>query len=380
MEDTNATLVIDNGSGFIKCGFAGDEVSGANSIMTFPNFVGRTKHYKVMAGGFSQNILVGMKAKKHRGVLKLNYPVSHGTITDWDDMERVWDYTYRLLKVEDPHEHPVLITEAPLNPPRNRGRVAEIFFEKFNCPAFYTQITALLSLYATGRTTGVVLDSGDGVTSAVPVFEGFALTHAIERSNIAGRDVTEYLQLLLRKAGNNFVSSAELEVVRLIKEKICYVVYNIEKTEYDTKEDIEPDVPYTLPDGTPIEVGTEQYRAPEVLFNPSIIGSEEIGIHQVLVNALLKSDKMLRRKLSPNIRLVGGSTMFGGLGDRLVAEAKKLLYPDQKIKMTALRRTRTTASCTGGTILANLSMFKKMWISRKEWNEGGMQVVYKKTY
>merc|ERR1712113_1050942 len=127
-------------------------------------------------------------------------------------------------------------------------------------------------------------------------------------------------------------------------------------------------------------MSSEQYRAPEVLFNPSIIGKEDIGIHQVLVNALLKSDRELRRKLSPNIRLVGGSTMFNGLGDRLVSEVRKLLLSDTKIKITALRRSRTIAAWIGGSILASLSIFKKMWITAQEWNEHGNQVIFKKTY
>jgi len=372
-------LVIDNGTGMIKAGF-GDEEHGRNQPTVFPNFVGRPKHYRVMPGGFTSNTLVGNDAMNHRGILKLNRPMSHGIITDWDDMERVWKYTYKLLKVKNRAEHPVLLTEAPKNPPANRGHAAEIFFERLSCPALYVQIASLLSLYATGRTNGLVLDSGDGVTSAVPIYEGFALTHAIERSNVAGRDITEYLIRLLRKAGNKFVSSAEQEVVDRIKIKTCYVVYNVEKTENETVED-EPEVPFTLPDGTSIEVGTEQYRAPEVLFNPSIIGKEELGIHQVLVNALLKSDKKLRRKLSPNIRLNGGSTMFSGLGDRLVSEVRRLLFRDNtKIKIQAFRQKRKIAAWIGGSILASLSMFQKMLIKRQEWDESGMQVVYRKTY
>lgn len=377
MANLEAPIVIDNGTGTIKCGFAGEENRGPKK---FPNYVGRPKHHKVMTGGFQDDVLVGYKAMEHKGILKLNRPMSHGMVVDWDDMEKVWDYTFKILKVDNANKHPVLLTESPGNPPQNRGKAAEIFFEKLNTPAFYVQIQALLSLYATGRTTGVVLDSGDGVTSAVPIYEGFALTHAIERSHVAGRDVTEHLSLLLRKAGNNFVSTSEMDVVKNIKEKTCYVVYNIEKTESDAMDDIEPDVPYTLPDGTTIDVGAEQYRAPEVLFNPSIIGREDIGIHQVLVNALLKSDRDLRRKLSPNIRLVGGSTMFNGLGDRLVSEVRKLLLSDTKIKITALRRSRTIAAWIGGCILANLSIFKKMWITKEEWNESGLHVIYQKTH
>jgi len=118
-------------------------------------------------------------------------------------------------------QHPVLLTEAPLNPKTNRGKAAEIFFETFNVPALYVQLNAILSLYASGRTTGVVLDSGDGVTSAVPVYEGFTLPNSITRIDVGGRDVTQYLSTLLRKnSGVQLTTSAEMEVVKDIKEKV----------------------------------------------------------------------------------------------------------------------------------------------------------------
>lgn len=143
------------------------------------------------------------------------------------------------------------MTEAPLNPKSNRDQAAQIFFETFNVPALFVSIQAVLSLYASGRTTGVVLDVGDGVAHTVPVYEGFAVPHAIKRSDVAGRDVTRYLQLLLRKEGTNLHTSAEFEIVRILKEKACYVSLNPGKEE---KEFIGRGEAYTLPDGKTIKV------------------------------------------------------------------------------------------------------------------------------
>lgn len=172
-----------------------------------------------MAGALEGDTFLGPRAEEHRGLLALRYPMEHGIVKDWNDMEKIWSYVYSKDQLHTfSEEHPVLLTEAPLNPRQNRERAAEIFFETFNVPALFISMQAILSLYATGRTTGVVLDAGDGVTHAVPIYEGFAMPHSIMRSDVAGRDVTKYLQLLLRKEGCNFHTSAELEIVKTIKE------------------------------------------------------------------------------------------------------------------------------------------------------------------
>ncbi|KAJ1835265.1 centractin- actin- protein of the dynactin complex [Coemansia sp. RSA 2706] len=385
---TNQPVVIDNGSGVIKAGFAGDDQPKS----FFSSFVGRPKHLRMMAGAVEGSCFIGRHAEDLRGLLKVHYPLEHGVVTDWEDMERIWAYIYDDELKTLSEEHPVLLTEAPLNPSANREQAAQIFFETFNVPAFYTSIQAVLSLYASGRTTGVVLDSGDGVSHAVPVFEGFALPHAIRRIDVAGRDVTEYLQVLLQKAGHNFFTSAEKEIVRQIKERLCYVALDAAKEEKELAAvagtrlgsvgmgtDARPrsDM-FKLPDGNLISLGHERFRAPEILFQPDIIGLEYPGIHQVVADSISRADIDLRRSLYANVVLSGGTTLTRGFGDRLLAELRKQAVKDCKIKISAPPE-RKYSTWIGGSILASLSTFKKMWISAEEYQEDP-DIIHKKFF
>ncbi|KAI9591057.1 actin-related protein [Syncephalis fuscata] len=366
---TNQPVVIDNGSGMIKAGFAGDE----SPKSFFPSFVGRPKHHRIMAGAIEGDSFIGRRAEELRGLLKIKYPLEHGIVTNWDDMERIWQYIYSEELKTLSEEHPVLLTEAPLNPRQNREHAAQVFFETFNVPAFYTSIQAVLSLYASGRTTGIVLDSGDGVTHAVPVYEGFSMKSAIRRIDVAGRDVTDYLQVLLRKGGYQFHTTAEREIVRTIKEQACYIPLIFAREE----KDIAKYVDFKLPDGNIVKLGPERFRAPEILFNPELIGLEYPGIHQIVVDSINRTDLDLRRSLYGNIILSGGSTLCTGFGDRLLHDVKRLAAKDIKIKIYAPPE-RKYSTWIGGSILASLNTFKKMWVSAEEYQEDP-DIIHKKT-
>ncbi|POI33614.1 hypothetical protein CIB84_002634 [Bambusicola thoracicus] len=364
-------VIFDNGSGLCKAGIAGD--NGPRSVIT--SIVGRSRVKSAMLGAGMKEYYVGEEAQSKRGILTLNYPIDHGIVTSWDDMERIWRHVYDYELRVKASERPVLLTEPPLNPLQNRERMTEIMFEGFMVPAMYVAVQAALALYASARTTGIVLDSGDGVTHTVPIYEGYCLPHAVSRLDIAGRDITEYFMRLLLESGYSFVSTAEREIVKDIKEKLCYVALDPTLEMKASPEEIMKE--YRLPDSNVIQIGSQLFRAPETLFEPAKVGIEAAGVHKMLFNSITKCDIDVRRDLYGNVLLSGGSTLFPGLEERILKEMHLQVPVGMLVKIIAPPE-RKYSVWVGASILSCLTSFKPMWITVRDYGDFGAAVVHQK--
>ncbi|XP_064418443.1 uncharacterized protein LOC102352647 isoform X4 [Latimeria chalumnae] len=313
MEALQPAVVIDNGSGLIKIGIAGD----SQPRIIHSNMIGRAKAKPMMIGAGQKDFYIGEEVLPKRGILSIKYPVSNGIVVSWDDMEKIWNHVYTKDLNIRPFERPVLITEAPLNPLKNREKMTQLLFETFNVPAIYVAIQAVLALYASGLTTGCVIESGDGVTHTVPIFEGYSLPHSILRLDLAGRDLTEYLMRILTESG--------------------------------------------------------------ILFAPSNIGMEAPGIDKLCFNSIMKCDRDFRSSFFVNIILSGGSTLFPGIENRLSKELRKLVPAGSPVKVSA-PPDRQISVWIGGSILSSLSAFQEMWISKSEFKEVGPNIVHRKCF
>nr|BAD16635.1 actin [Blepharisma musculus] len=376
MVDQNVqALVIDNGSGMCKAGIAGDDAPRA----VFPSIVGRPRMPGIIVGTEQKEVYIGDEAQAKRGVLNLKYPIEHGIVTNWDDMERIWHHTFFNELRVPADEHPVLLTEAPLNPKNNREKMTQIMFETFNVPAFYVAIQAVLSLYSSGRTTGMVVDSGDGVTHVVPIYEGYALPHAIQRIDVAGRDLTLHLVRLMTERGHSLTNSAEKEIVRDIKEKLCYVALDFQEEMNKSRTSSEIEKNYEMPDGSTVTLGSERFRAPEALFQPSLLGLDIDGMDETTYKSIMKCDLDIRRDLYGNVVMSGGSTMYPGISERLNKELVNRAPPSMKVRVVAPPE-RKYSVWIGGSILSSLSSFQQMWVTKAEYDEAGASIVHRKCF
>ncbi len=380
-------IVCDNGTGFVKVGYAGQNFPSS----IFPSMVGRPllRAEEVIDDTIElKDIMCGEEASAARHSLDIRYPVENGIVKNWEDMEHLWNYTfYEKLQI-DPADNKILLTEPPKNPKQNREKLVEEMFEHYNFAACNISIQAMLTLTAQGLLTGVVVDTGDGVTHLVPVYEGFVPPHLIRRLDVAGRHITQYLIKLLLMRGYAFERTADFETVRQIKEKHCYVAYDINEERKLALETTCLMETFTLPDGRVIKLGRERFEAPEALFTPSLIDCEKPGMADMLFEMIQAADIDTRTSYYKQIVLSGGSSMYPGLPSRLEKNLrerylKEVLDGNQdRMKKVTIRiedpPRRKHMVFLGGSVLADIMKDnQKFWMTKREYDEQGLRIIDK---
>ena len=377
-------IIVDIGSGEVKAGFSGEE----KPKIIFKNYFGEPKYKKVLRTFEKENQelndqYIGDDCDKYMGLIKLRFPVKHGVFENEQDILSVFNYLYSKLGInsQEIKEHPLLLTEPLLNPYINREKIAYSLFDNLGVPALFFASQPILSLFSTSSTSGTVLESGEGVTQSCVVYEGYSIPSSYERYNYGGADVTEYLKNLLKKRGYHFYNSTEFRLVNEIKENscFCYGNNNIKNDIGDAKKSANKNpINYYLPDGSSISVGDERLLAPEILFNPEYIGKEYLSFPDMIINSINKVDIQLKQKSYENILLSGGNTNFNGLNEQLHFELKNKLNKNMKINLNKLEKPQYCC-WIGGNIISTLEVFKKMWVTKNDWNEKGSKVIHVKT-
>jgi len=311
------------------------------------------------------------------GATALKHPIEHGVVTHWDAVEKIWRRAFRDIGA-DRGGHPVLVTEAPLSAKAHREQMVQLLFEEFEASRVHVAVSGALSLYATGSPTGLVVEVGDGVSQMLPICEGYVVAHAVQRLDLGGRDLTDYLaKLLATERGYSLDSLAARRAVRGLKEQHCYVAQNYKAELAAAEENPDLERTFQLPDGKEIvAAGAERFSCPEALFQPSLLGKESPGIHELTVEALKKCDVDLQKGLASSIVLAGGTMEMQGVRERLLKEMSALIPPSMMTKATFAAESPRDASFIGGSILASVTEAQRKWITREQYEEQGAAVIH----
>lgn len=376
MEYDLPAVVVDNGSGFIKGGLAGED----SPKVLLPTIIGVPKMPGIMVGMDQKDYYVGHEAVEKARFLNASLPIQHGMIENWEDIEKIWTHVFFQEMNVLPKEHRVVFTDAPLTSLAMRDKMAQIMFESFEVPYFYMSVQSVFSLYASGRTTGVVVDSGYAVTSTVPIYEGFALPHGIMRMPIAGSDLNAFLLKTLQERDIVFPQDNIDKTITDIKERHCYIASDFDT---DIKKAADPnnleEEAYDLPDGNTISIATERFRCPEALFQPGMIGKDFPGLADTTFQTIMKCDADIKKDLYENILLAGGTSMMKGLADRLKKDVKALAPSSMNAEVYDPPE-RLYSSWLGGSILASLSSFREMFVSKQDYQNFGSSIIYQKCF
>ena len=303
-------------------------------------------------------------------MLKLNYQIEHGIITNWDEMEKIWGHIFMNELGVAPEEHNIMLTESLMTPKFIREKMAQIMFETFNVQGLYISQQPTLTLYSTGKSTGIVIDLGEGVSQFCPFLESYQIPFTSERIDFGGKDLSDFMAKILVDTGKRFTTVKEKELAKIIKEKVCYVALDLG----EELKSVEP-FDYELPDGTHLIIKDQRIRCPEMLF------FSENNIAQKCFDSIQKCDPDVRKDLFNVIILSGGSSMFYELPERLTREIKYRASKSMKEEVKVIASPeRKYSTWIGGSILSTISTFESMWITKDEYEESGTTIVHKKCF
>lgn len=366
-------IVADLGSFMTRVGLAGYDVPK----LQVPTVVGHPKVSSAMSID-TKDFFVGQEALTKREFLSLSYPVVDKEVTAWDDVEKLVGYLCNNELNLDFSQHKFLLCEPPQQTRAFREQWTEMLFEKFNVHSLYLSSSSTLSLFATGRTTGVVVESGQNSTHICPIYEGYAFPHAYGRLPIGGDHITRMLIDCLRQKGDELPQSKEFEIAAEIKEKTCYVSQDFQQELSSAQEAAYQEKPYELPDNRTILLSVERCKCPETLFQPALLEKDLPGLHEFVFASVMKCDSDIRKNLYYNIVLCGGNSMFRNFKLRLTRDVKALAPSNMDVKVAAPPERKHLA-WMGGALLSSIDTFK-MWIKRAEYSELGAAVVHRKCF
>lgn len=365
-----SAVVIDMGTGTCKIGFAGQ----ARPTYTVATIVGCQPQKPTTTGQPVLATFIG-EAARARPDLTLLQPVRNGIVVDWDAAELIWSHLLKHDLRITPQDHPLLFSDQPFSPATNREKLVEVAFESLRCPAMYVASQSVLSVYAHGRVSGLVVDIGHGVTSTVPVFQGYHLPHATERLDLAGTHLTAFLAEVLLGPGCP-LRRRDLGTVEVVKHRCCYVAPDFQKEQARPERECRQSL--RLPDGRMVTLGKELFQCPELLFSPpQRPGLSPVGVPTMAKQSLNKVPPEVRGDVAQNVLLCGGSSLFVGLEGRFRAEMLRILPLEARL-VVAAQPARHLSVWTGGSILASLCAFQSCWVPREQYEEQGPQIVYQK--
>jgi actin-related protein len=315
-----------------------------------------------------------------QGICSLKWPIQRGVITDWDNMEKIWrwvtgDEMRLVVQGQDSDIEGLFITEPCMNSRKNRQKTAQFWFEEQDIQKFYVGLQSVLAIYGNGRSTGVCVSVGDGVTEVVPLFDSYPMRHAFQRIHWGGADCTQWLSRELHKANAALETTADALILQKIKEEMCHVAldYNGESAQLTEKGQ-----KFNMPDGSPLTLNTQIISCPEILFDPMMAGKDVPGVAQLTNNAIKACPMDIRAELYNSILCNGGSSMFGQFPERLRYDLGQILHEEIELKVIAPTE-RNILTWLGAKIISNLSVMRNesMFVSKAEYDEKGAMCVHK---